>query len=50
MNEVAAFLARRPHYEHSHVFDLSVMAAAEGLPFCGQCADWHAPSAPHTED
>lgn len=50
MDPAALFLAARPHYDPAHVAEIAASCAADGIPFCTGCADWHRPGDPHTED
>lgn len=50
MDPAAAFLAARPHYDPAHVAEIAAACAAEGIPFCTTCNDFHHPADLHTED
>lgn len=47
--QVQAFLAERPHYAQEHVEEIARSCAADGIPFCHGCKDWHHPSELHSE-
>lgn len=50
MDPAAAPLAARPHYAPVHVAEIAAACAAEGIPFCTDCNDFHRPEELHTED
>ena len=41
MTNTEKFLAKRPYYNPQHVADMAVNMAADGIPFCDICCDWH---------
>lgn len=47
---VAAFMKKRPQYVAEHVRMIARECGVAGLPFCGECKDWHGPQEPHSEE